>query len=334
VRVAVTSIASENLAKYNIAKPAGWKFFMMEDRVRINVWNPDVVLCVGWFCDGWGDKQAHVSNFGDTRKIIIQWIGTDILILKKAYEAGHKSILEWLKSDRFLHVAPTRDAIQEMEWTGLKFYGPIDVPAQELIDPQPMPEKIRLAVYLPPDRQHFYGIDLLKDVLPKFRECDIVFYHWLPLNGKVQYEKRREEHFALNHEEYVEKILKGCSALIRVPVHDAGSISIGEFLMAGKPVVTNQNLPKWPHSTGALYYEERGDFKTMNGAQAKLEKGIREIVDLLKNSSEPVPEKTRQYYRDMYDPKLYVKKLSEYAQDHWGCPIESAVDSDSRPVLV
>lgn len=322
MKVAVTSIAAENLAKHNVSEPNGWSYWPMQSFVRVNEWNPDVLVCVGFFCDGWSDWQVHKAMFGDTRHVVINWIGTDILILKQNYEKGHKALLEWLKSDRFLHIAPTKEAMKEMEWSGLDLHGPMDIPASKVIDPQPMPEKIRLAVYMPPARQDFYGMMLLRDVLPKFRDVDIVFYHWLPLNGKLHYERRCETHFMLSYEEYAEKILKGCSALVRVPVHDAGSISVGEFLMAGKPVVTNQKLEKWPHSTGDLYYEEMGDFKIKDGAAKRLEKGIGEIVDLLKNSKEPVSKATIEHYRQLYDPSVYLSKLADCTENKWGFRIE------------
>lgn len=323
MRVAVTSVASENLALHNVADPSGWKYFTLQDRVRINEWNPDAIVCLGFFCEGWSDWQAHKATFGDTRRIVMQWIGTDILTLKQLDIRGHKAIIEWLNDDRFLHVAPTKVAMKEMEWSGLKMYGPIDVPAQNIIEPQPQPEKVRLAVYMPSTRQDFYGMMLLKDVLPKI-DAEIVFYHWLPCSEEIQYKHECETYFAMTRDDYEEKILKGCSALVRVPVHDSGSISIGEFLMAGKPVVTNQKLPKWAHTTGDLYYEEMGDFKIADGAAQKLEKGIMEIIDLLKNAEKPVSQATMDHYRQVYDPKFYLQKLSEYSQEHWGVPLESA----------
>jgi len=324
VRIAVTSVACENLAKHNVAKPNGWRYFTIHDRVRINEWNPNMVVCLGWFCTGWSEWQNHKACFGDTKKIIIQWVGSDILVLKQAYDRGHKAIVEWLKDPRFLHVAPTQESIQEMAWTGFKFYGPVDVPAEHLIDPQPMPEKVRLAIYMPPNRQDFYGIKLMIDVLPKFKDVDIVFYHWLPQSEGLQYGRRHEEHFALTREEYEEKILAGCSALVRIPVHDAGSISVGEFLMAGKPVITNQSLPHWKYGIkGNLYVTETGDaFALAPGAHKKFEAEVARIIDLVKNSKEPVPQKTMDYYREAYDPANYAKKLSEYTQDHWGVSIE------------
>ena len=101
MRVAVTSIACEKLAKENVAIPNGWNFYTMQDRVRVNEWNPDVEICLGWFCSGWTDWQAHKANFGDTKKIIIQWVGTDILTIKQSYELGHKMIVKWLDDHRF-----------------------------------------------------------------------------------------------------------------------------------------------------------------------------------------------------------------------------------------
>lgn len=323
MKVAVTTVVCENLAKHNVAKPNGWTFFTLQDRVRINEWNPDMVVCLGWFCRSWAEWAAHKATFGDTRKIIIQWVGTDILVVKEAYEKGHKAILEWLKSDRFLHVAPTKEAVQELEWTGLKMYGPIDVPAEKIIEPQPMPDKIRLAIYIPPDHQDFYGIKLISEVLPTFKkEIEVVFYHWLPATHKIRYGHRCETHYALSREEYEEKILKGCSALVRIPVHDAGSISVGEFFMAGKPVITNQNLPHWSHGVkGNLYIEDKGDFKLTKSAGIKFRKEVQEILDLLKNAKEPVPQKTMDHYRRVYDPATYAATLSEYTQDQWGVSI-------------
>lgn len=327
MRVAVTSVGCENLAKQNVAKPNGWRYFTLHDRVRINEWNPQMIVCLGWFCAGWSDWQAHKALFGDTKRIIIHWVGTDILTVKDVYDKGHKAIVKWLNDPRFLHVAPTKEAFRELEWTGLKLYGPIDVPAERVIEPQPMPEKVRLAVYMPPDRQDFYGIKLIFEVLSKIKDIEVVFYHWLPKTQGINYSRRHEELFALNRAEYEEKILSGCSALVRIPVHDAGSISVGEFLMAGKPVITNQRLPHWKYGIqGELYINQPGEgFTLAKGAIEKFDAEVKRIVDLVRNGKEFVSQKTIDYYREVYDPANYAKTLSGYTQDQWGVPIEPTI---------
>lgn len=323
MKVAVTSLACENLALRNVARPNGWKYFSVYDRVPIAEYNPDVLVMLGWFCHGWADWQSHKATIGDVKRVVVHWVGSDILQMQNELKMGRKTFIEWLASPRFLHVAPSEDSFKELVYEDgtpmFNMHGPLDVPAEHVIDPQPMPAEFRPAIYMPPDRQDFYGIKVMADVLPKMG-IKPIFYHWLPKVGELDYPAEHDEAYGLAREEYEERILKGASCLIRVPMHDANSISVGEFFMAGKPVVTNQNLPMWKFGCDAPLYrrEVDGGYMFTDNAHTLFEKEVKRIKDLCENGKSPVPQKTQDFYRDMYDPAKYPQKLNEFAAKQAG----------------
>jgi hypothetical protein len=100
-------------------------------------------------------------------------------------------------------------------------------------------------------------------------------------------------------EEY-DKTIAECSCLLRVPEHDAISISVAEFLMSGRPVISNQALPHW---------------KTLVKGDVTAEKIVKAIKKTQRNGT--VPQETSDYYRDRYDPAKYKGRLEEAARSKW-----------------
>jgi hypothetical protein len=234
--------------------------------------------------------------------VILHWYGSDVIQICELYRQGSKGILEWLKGDRFLHISPSAPLREEMkEALGIETGEPLNVPAEKVIGDIPLPGKFVIACYMPPhsQRQKFFNIKIVEQSLADRSDLEVMFYHWLPLMEKLEYKGLNATYrYGLSREEY-ERVLAEASCLLRIPAHDADSISAAEFLMSGRPVVSNRDLPMWPRMVN-----EQMEPKQVADA----------IVAALHI---PVPQKIREFYRDKWNPELFKARLQERCQAKW-----------------
>lgn len=146
----------------------------------------------------------------------------------------------------------------------------------------------------------FFNLKLMDQSMERAGYPPMTFYHWLPLLEKIEYEGQRKLAYGLSREEY-EQVLAESSCLIRMPFHDANSISAAEFLMSGRPVISNHDYPMWP--------------KLLNESMS-----IDEIAEVFKSAMEKpieVPQAVREFYRSAYDPKKFKERLADRVREKW-----------------
>lgn len=301
MKVACTSVGGQQLALNNVALPYGWKYFEPYDYVEMAAYAPDVLWLGGFPCRSHTEWQLHRVIVGEIPNVILQWFGSDILACRQFKERGEDAIFDWLNTDRFVHVPPSDEADIEIETLlGVKTCGKaMDVPAQKIRPILPPNEDFKIGVYMPPHRMPFYHFKEISKAMGEMPKIKAIYYHWLPQIAEIKPDGRSELRYGQTQEQY-EKTLADCSCLLRVPQHDAVSISAAEFLMSGKPVISNQNLPHW---------------KTLVKGDVTAEKIVKAIKKTQRNGT--VPIETSDYYRDRYDPAKYKERLEEAARTKW-----------------
>lgn len=300
-RVACVSTMAHQLALNNVAIPCGWKYFDDINYVGVAEYNPDVLYVGGWFVSEYSDLALHNSLLGDIPKVIVHWYGSDVLMCRQWKQMGERHMFEWLKDSRFVHVPPSEPIRREIEeWLGLSTTEPLNVPAERVFDRMDKPEEFFIGCYMPPNRQDFFRMPILRGALPKVKDANVVLYHFLPPIPEILYSEQCEKHFAISREEY-EAIVARMSCLVRIPHHDANSISAAEFLMAGRPVISDRDLPQWP-----AWIKGQVDEK----------KVIRAINQARRDGF--VPPEVSAFYRDLYDPGKFKDRLEARCQERWG----------------
>lgn len=303
MKIAVLSTQAEQLALNNIAPFMGEnsKFFLASQIEKIAEYNADVLYLGGMYVTEFSDWQLYRAIIGDHKKVIVHWYGSDVLQAKFFHERGERELFEWLKSDKFVHVSPNGPIKGEIESElGIPTTEPLNVPAEKVYGDIPLPEEFKFGVYLPPGRMDFFNLKLMSEALSKFDHPPVTFYHWLPLLEKIDFEGPHRLAYGLSRPEY-EKVLAESSCLIRMPFHDANSISAAEFLMSGRPVVSNNDYPMWP--------------KMLNEQM-----DVDQIADVFKAAVETppiVPENVRNFYRSAYDPAKFKERLADRVREKW-----------------
>lgn len=304
MKIAAFSTGCEQLTRRNVVAPNtgnGWTYFPATDYGGIAEYNPDIIWLGGVFAGDYGGWVQYKAMWGSCKRIVLHWVGSDTMICKNFWDAGQRTMFKEFHSDRFLHIPSSQGLKDELkEWFGIESTEPLDIPAEKVFEEMPKPEQYTVGFYLPPDRADFYNYQVMEELTQKFpdREYRVVFYHWLPLFHDLKLAGPWSKRFALSRTEY-EQVIADCSAIVRIPKHDAVSISAGEFMMAGRPFLSNHSIPKWPARIKELTPECIND-AILTSMRAPL-----------------VPKKIQALYRDSYDPNKYHDRVMARVQKQW-----------------
>jgi hypothetical protein len=301
MRVAVVSHQAEQLALNNVAKPNGWRYFHGTSAEDLAVYDPEFLYVHGCFINDHGDWRLYQQLTGEAPKVVIRFTGTDALNVTGFVERGCTAIVTWLNQDRFLIIPPSEKVAEELRALGVNVVAPLNTPAQRVFDPIPRPKKFTIGVYMPPHRQDFFNIPKLTQVLYKMKDDEYraIFYHFFPLMQEFGFDGPCELRFGLRRDQY-EKTIADCSCLVRMPVHDANSISTAEFLMADRPVASINDFPRYP----AMLNKKMTDDE------------LAAVILSLKDAP-PVNGEVREYCLSMYDPAKWQARLAKRCSQKW-----------------
>lgn len=323
-KIAVTSIAAEQLARKNIAEPNGWPFF--HEFQYGDLWgnplnpedglHPDVVIFKGFFVNDYktlhkhklllGDPQHHFQPKSHTaEKIIMLWAGSDVYQLFAfvehlgRYEA---KIFQELRSDRYCHIPVSEKQKKELwDMFKIKATEPLPTPARTLFQPLPFKGRPTVSVYMPPHRSPFFKYGMIRKVAEKLPGINFIFYHWLfegDALASAEITRNVEHRYACTRQEY-EQIVADSWAALRIPETDGLSSGAAEFLMANRPVFSNHDMPHYP---------KKVDRKVIT---------VDYLVELLADLAPSVPEDVQERYRDIFNPDLFVDRLNARISTKW-----------------
>lgn len=317
MKVACFSLSGEQLTLNNVAIPNGWRFFEHMDVRGIAEYEPDVVYVGGWFASNYIDWQIYKSMIGRCPKVIVQWFGSDVLSCKGFYDQGQREMFRQLSSDRYVNIPPTDIIKGEIEtWLELETTEPLNVPAEEVFRPEdwagrPKPTKPQVAVYMPAGRQDFFRLPLIKQVVDKMPDVRFLFYHWIPEILKVEVRTGpnptdkwspdpSDMLYGTTREDY-HNVLGDSTCSLRIPIHDAHSITGAEFLMSGKPLISDRDMPRYP--------------RQVRGKDITVDAVVRAIRRAIEHPE--VDAAVSDYYRDRWDPSKYAERVAERCRTKW-----------------
>lgn len=163
------------------------------------------------------------------KKIVMHWVGTDVLNAHKAYKAGvvdadlirrtkHLCEVDWIQKE-LLEVGIQAEIAQIFCFTD-------GIPA-----PPPLPEKFSILSYMGKGREKFYGIDKLIDLARSFPDIPIriakISDYSEPLPPNIH---------LLGWVNDMAKEYRDCVLFLRLPEHDGVSFSVLEALSYGRHV--------------------------------------------------------------------------------------------------
>jgi len=170
------------------------------------------------------------------KKVVVHWIGTDVLNYTKKYEEHRRAI-----NKNCINLAGSELLQKELEQIGIQSYVVPIVPTDFCFAATEVPEKHAVLSYIPESREDFYNMPLVKEMAKQFPEVD---FHIVANAGEhdteclpnVKYQGR------LNAEQMYQ-LYEKCSILFRFPEHDGLSMMLLEALGYGKNVVYCYDFP-------------------------------------------------------------------------------------------
>lgn len=170
------------------------------------------------------------------KKIVVHWIGSDVLWVK-----------DWItedkikKLDKYINIAVAEHLCSELKENHIIAecvpIVPDGIPYREI----PVPESHRVIIYLPEEKQEFYGIETAKNLARKFPHIP---FHIVANSGKS--DKEEIENFIyegnLSKKDLYELYRKS-SILLRYPQHDGLPVMMIEALGMGRTVIHRYHYP-------------------------------------------------------------------------------------------
>ena len=300
MRIAVLSTEAEQIADRNIARTQGWPFFDEHDEDGLRAYDPEMVILLGWYVNDLQRMWKYRWMIAEVPKVVVLWAGSDILQCYDFLQAGAKQMFKDLKTDRFCHVPEhewMKDELKKL--FDLDSTDPLVSPVPKVFDKMPTPEEFTASIYSPMTRSDFYNLPMIGEALDG-SDIPSIWYHFAFEYAPVPYKKKCDRRFAITRDEY-EKVIADSSCAVRIPIHDGLSIGAAEFLMAGRPVVTCHDMPRYP--------------KLIKG-ELTAEKVLNAITRI--KNGEFVSDTVQQFYRDLFDPAKYKMRLQERLQTRWG----------------
>jgi glycosyltransferase involved in cell wall biosynthesis len=209
----------------NTAKLLGYDYLPMPS-FKPN--NYKTVYLLGFYVNG---IEGHLQALAGAKKKVVHWIGTDI------YQLGHtlsvatwRELLEYFRKEKITHLAEADFTQKELKDLGIKSQI-VPLPPSKLYEPMPLPEKFTVGIYENPT-QDMYAEELMEHVARSMPDIDFKFFGNDQKKGKYN----NVEHLGwVDMDEWMPKL----SCNLRITIHDGLSLTVVQFLSAGRNVVTN-----------------------------------------------------------------------------------------------
>lgn len=170
------------------------------------------------------------------KKIIVHWIGTDVLTFTQKYNESKKVI-----NKNCINLSVSSQLQRELEEIKIKTEVVPIFPPNYSCEALGIPEKHRVLSYIPEVREAFYGMELVKNVAQQFSNIE---FHIVANTGKNDMQKLPNiyYHGMLNSEE-LKKMYEQCTVLFRFPEHDGLPVMVLEALGYGRMVIYRYEHP-------------------------------------------------------------------------------------------
>jgi len=170
------------------------------------------------------------------KKIVIHWIGTDVLNIRNA----QRSTIEQINK-RYVNLSGSEQLRKELEEVGIISKVIPIVPHDIKFSPIPMPKKHAVISYIPKGREDFYGLSLLKRIAKCF--ADITFFVVSNDGANDKSPVNNIVYKGVMTSDQLKEVYVDCSILFRFPEHDGLSMMVLEALGLGRTVIYKYDFP-------------------------------------------------------------------------------------------
>lgn len=249
------------------------------------------------------NQKKSPEFFGGSK--IIHYIGSDVLSLQKLPLDQIKSVRDFTrKCDAVLCELP--EIQKELKSFGIEAEV-VPFPPRKWFDVRPLPKKKAVAVYMPDVNEDFYfkrmflGGDNAKGLAHRMKDVDFYFFGNQAETGDLA----KNIHM-MGRVSNIEPIIEKTNAIVRIVPHDGLSISVAEWIGAGRNAITSVEMPFAERFDLQEFTQKYGKSFTVQQLEKEVVAAIRRAVD------KPLNEKGAKHYRKWLDADKYRTKIRSY----------------------
>lgn len=218
---------------------------------------------------------------------VIQWIGTDVYQLRTRF---NWESIKYMRDNVLKHIdvqlCNSEQLEKELGEVGIKAHK-VYMPITNNFEVTNLPEKFTVGVYYSATNP-MHNEDLLVDVAKSMPDIEFKFFG----GGK----KGKEENIEYLGWTEIKEIIKQCSINVRITVHDGFPHIPIQFMLSGRQVIANFDMP-WVEHIKLQLNEE-------NYAKSKMEL-IEKIRKVKKNPDPKRIDGAMTYYKEILDPAKF-----------------------------
>lgn len=249
--------------------------------------------------------KVSPTFFGGVK--MIHYIGSDVLSLQRLPIDQLKQVRDFTrKCDAVLCELP--EIQKELKAFGIEAEV-VPFPPRKWFDVNPLPEKKAVAVYLPSINEEFYfkhlylGGEGKKGLAHRMKDVDFYFF-----GNEKETGHPAPNIYLMGRVQNVEPIIQKTNAIIRIVPHDGLSISVAEWIGAGRNAVTSVKMPHADRFDLFGFIKQYGKSFTIPQLEKEVEAVIRKALE------KPLNTAGAKHYRKWLDAEKYKEKIYSYLQ--------------------
>ncbi len=192
----------------------------------IKLYKADVIFCIGGMVNG---EFAYLLSLKNKGKIVMHWIGSDVLNATKSFKSGIYNNKLLSKSVHFVEVPWIAEELKSIGITAEVV--PL-TPCELFDEPPPLPSKFCILSYFTKDRPDFYGRNVIYKLAKELPDIEF----WVVGSRKEEHPPAPPNLVFQGYVKDMRNIYTQITALIRFTEHDGLSFMVLEALSAGRYV--------------------------------------------------------------------------------------------------
>ena len=242
-----------------------------------------------------GEKSAMVfSNAPPNCKKVIHWLGSDIGQLWGLSVKSLKALREAIQEYTTISFVESEAKQKEMAELGFKTEILPLLRDMTIFKREPMPKNFSVAIYMPSINTALYNPILMENIVKNMPDVEFIFYG----NSDIK-EKVIQKNLSIIGWKEMPEIIRQSSMLLRFTSHDGLPTAPLEFIVSGRFVLTNAEMP---------YVDKIDGDKDSEEVRKQIVAKIREIKKRAEKG-QTGSEEAEQFYRNYLEPEHIKKRL-------------------------
>lgn len=247
--------------------------------------------------------DSKTNKFKEGLVKVVHWIGTDVLHTRTMMTFGQ--LAEYTKGFNARFIQYCQSEANEAELKGMGFNVKcIPLPVETAKKQGKEPGKFTVAIYDHGTSQDdIYCQTLMKDIIVSTPDIEFIYFGSDIMKGKdgnVRFLGRVD----------IDSIINSASVLLRISRHDGLPVTPVEFMQAGKPTITNVNMPY----TYRVEFDGVINEDTVPKVKTQIIKAIRDVKN---RRVEPINfEEALKHYGELLSPARMKEELLKKIEEN------------------